>query len=251
MSQSAPQRDWLEQLLQRYLLPGLAVMYLLAAFLPQLGVWLRSTPVWGTETLGLGKVTMVNLLLAGLLFNTGLSVPLKELFCLTRHPKLVSLALAIRVTSCGLIILMALLLGWFLHGNVWNELQLGLILVAVMPVANSSAGWSHHSDANVGLSMWLILISVLLSPLLVPGLLEISAPLTAAGFRAGYSQLARGYAGSFVMTWVIIPAVLGVIFRSLFLKNSYPQWKSRIKLLTSLFLLLLNYANGAVSLPGL
>ncbi|TWT62612.1 Sodium Bile acid symporter family protein [Rubinisphaera italica] len=243
-------RRWLERMLQRYLLPGIALVYIISAFYPQFGIWLR-TQSFGEGGLGFGQITAVNLLLAGLLFNTGLAVPLKELLCLTRHPKLVALGLSIRITSSLLIILIAMVGGLLFSGHVWDSILLGLILIAVMPVANSSAGWTHHSDANVGLSMWLILSSVLLSPLLVPGLLDLSSQFVSAEIVKDYQQLAGGYAGSFVMMWVIIPAVLGVLFRTLFIKEYGPRLKLTVKVMTSLFLLILNYINGSVSLPGL
>jgi len=132
---------------------------------------------------------------------------------------------------------------------LWETLLLGLILVVVMPVANSSAGWSHHSDANVGLSISLILASVLLSPLMVPGLLQLAGRIAPENASISYLSLAGGYAGSFVMMWVILPAAMGVVCRTLFLQQRYDRWKLAIKTATCFCLLLLNYTNGAVSLP--
>ncbi|MCG6157746.1 bile acid:sodium symporter [Rubinisphaera sp. ICM_H10] len=249
MTNQPPIPKRLEQMLQRYLLPGIALVYGLAAIFPAPGVWLRTFEVPGSESLGLGPVTAVNLLLAGLLFNTGLAVPARELLCLTRHPKLIVLGLSIRVVSCCLIIALAIAGGVLFAGNTWDLILLGVILVAVMPVANSSAAWTHHSEANVGLSMWLIVISVLLSPILVPGLVGFASRFVNPEFISEYAEIGRGYAGSFVMTWVIIPAALGVLVRSVFIRDAFPRMKLTIKIMTSLFLLVLNYANGAVSLP--
>ncbi len=251
MMNNSTTRRWLERMLQRYLLPSLALVYVISAFFPQFGIWLRTQSITGGKDFGFGHINAVNLLLAGLLFNTGLAVPLKELLCLTRHPKLVALGLSIRITSSLIIILLAMMGGLLFSGTVWNSILLGLILIAVMPVANSSAGWTHHSDANVGLSMWLILSSVLLSPLLVPGLLDLSSQFVSAEIVEDYRRMAGGYAGSFVMMWVIIPAVLGVLFRTVFIKTYGPKLKLTVKVMTSLFLLILNYINGSVSLPSL
>ena len=239
----------LEQLIQRYLLPLIALAYLLSAIWPELGIWLRTHQLLGYGKSPLGEITSVHLLLAGLLFNTGLAVPLKELIWLGRHPKMVLLGLSIRLTACGLIMLLLLAGGSLLTGLFWDAVLLGLILVMVMPVANSSAGWSHHSDANVGLSISLILVSVILSPLLVPGLLQLAGKLAQENASISYSSLANNYAGSFVMLWVILPALTGIICRAAFLKERYDRFKAAIKAATCLCLLLLNYANGAVSLP--
>ncbi len=223
--------------------------YIVAALWPEGGYWLRSHDLFGSESIGLGSATGVNLLLAALLFNTGLAVPLGELMQLTRSPRLILLGLSIRITTCALILLLALSAGILFHGQLWDQILLGFILVTIMPVANSSAGWSHHSEANVGLSMWLILISVLLSPWLIPGLLQLASRLTPEEMESSYLVLAQGYAGSFVMTWVVIPAILGMLCRSLFLQTRYQTLKAWIKLTTFVCLVLLNYANGSVSLP--
>ncbi len=236
-------------MIQRYLLPLIALAYLLSAIQPELGIWLRTHQLLGYGKSPLGEITSVHLLLAGLLLNTGLAVPLKELIWLGRHPKMVLLGLSIRLTACGLIMLLLLAGGSLLTGLFWNAMLLGLILVMVMPVANSSAGWSHHSDANVGLSISLILVSVILSPLLVPGLLQLAGNLTQENASISYSSLAESYAGSFVMLWVILPAIAGIICRAAFLQDRYFRYKAVIKAATCLCLLLLNYANGAVSLP--
>ncbi len=249
MTSSRSNVSWPEQLIQRYLLPLIALAYLLSAYLPDLGIWLRNYPLLGYGKTPLGEVTAVHLLLAGLLFNTGLAVPLKELVWLTRHPKLVLVGLSIRLTACGLIMLILLAGGSIFSGLFWDTLLLGFILVMVMPVANSSAGWSHHSDANVGLSISLILVSVMLSPFMVPGLLQLTGNIAPANASISYSALAESYAGSFVMLWVILPAALGIVCRTLLLKNNYARWKVVIKGATCFCLLLLNYANGAVSLP--
>ncbi len=249
MTRSRSNISWLEQLIQRYLLPLIALAYLLSAYWPDLGIWLRNYPLLGYGRSPFGEVTAVHLLLAGLLFNTGLAVPVKELIWLGRHPKLVLVGLSIRLTACGLIMLILLGGGSLFSGLFWDTLLLGLILVMVMPVANSSAGWSHHSDANVGLSISLILVSVMLSPFMVPGLLELAGKITQDNASISYTALARSYAGSFVMLWVILPAAMGIICRTLLLKERYANWKVVIKGATCFCLLLLNYANGAVSLP--
>ncbi len=250
MATPTPSRIWLERALQRYLLAGIASAYVLAAFWPAGGIWLRAFSLWDSgATPGVGSATPVNLLLALLLFNTGLSVPLSELIRLGKNYRLVTLGMSIRLTTGALAILSALSLSLFFQGRLANELLLGLILITIMPVANSSAGWSHHSEANVGLSMWLILLSVLLSPWLVPGLLVLAGEAAAVPFAANYHVLAKGYAGPFVLMWVVIPALFGMTCRGLVLKNGSAVCKLRMKTVTFLCLVLLNYANGSVSLP--
>ena len=249
MTNSHTNASWPERLLQRYLLPLIAFVYVLSAFWPDSGIWLRNYPLLGSEETPLGEVTTVHILLAGLLFNTGLAVQLKELLWLVRHPKLVLLGLSIRLTACGLILLLVLAGGVFFQGLLWHTLLLGLILIIVMPVANSSAGWTHHSDANVALSISLILVTVFLSPLMVPGLLQLAGRIAQENASISYETLAGSYTGSFVVMWVMLPAAMGIACRTLFLKSRYVQWKLGIKAATCFCLLLLNYANGAVSLP--
>ena len=50
--------------------------------------------------------------------------------------------------------------------------MLGLALIASMPIAGSSAAWAQNANANLALSLGLILCSTVLSPLTTPVLLR-------------------------------------------------------------------------------
>lgn len=248
-SMTASSRQTLELWLQRALLPGIVGAYLLAALWPAGGIWLRGFAPLGETASGLGAVTPLNVLLAILLFNTGLAVPFPDLCRLARDYRLILLALSIRLTTCGLVLLVTGLIGMLFVGPLSQEFLLGLVLVTIMPVANSSAGWSHHSEANIGLSMWLILLSVLLSPWLVPGLLVLGGEAMPDAAAEPYFLLARGYAGAFVLMWVVIPALLGMACRSVWSARYTPSSQTLSRGVTFASLVLLNYANGSVSLP--
>jgi predicted Na+-dependent transporter len=71
-----------------------------------------------------------------------------------------------------------------------QNILVGLALVASMPVAGSSTAWSQNTDGDMALSLGLVLLTTLLSPLTTP------AALHAVGRRVCTPRVARQASGS-------------------------------------------------------
>ena len=75
----------------------------------------------------------------------------------------------------------------------------GLAVVAAMPVAGSSAGWARAADGNCALSLGLVLLSTLLSPLTTPLAFGAAAVIVPGATGDVLDRLAgTGGAGAFV-----------------------------------------------------
>ncbi|MCA9134275.1 MAG: hypothetical protein KDA45_14000, partial [Planctomycetales bacterium] len=145
----------------------LLAAYLCATWLPGPGLWLRSVE-FGSLTLPLPQV-----LLAGLLFTAGLcSTPdaLRTILRLRRPFLLMAL-------SAWLLPLLSAAVG---AAVLWSlgcppSVLLGMLVVAAMPVANSSVGWSTSMGGSVPLSIALLVVGTALSPLLSPMVINAGA----------------------------------------------------------------------------
>lgn len=128
-------------------------------------------------------------------------------------------------------------------------LLLGLTLVAAMPVANSSAGWTQQSEGNLAWSLGLIVLSIMLSPWVTPlgmRLLGFSLSASQAEF---VDRLVLQFSGVFFIVWVLAPTLLGLGLRQLLSEKQLQKSRPYLVLITAAALLLLNYANGALALP--
>jgi len=125
----------------------------------------------------------------------------------------------------------------------------GLALVAAMPVAGSSTAWSQNNNGDLSLSLGLVLLSTLLSPLTTPVILRASSWLTTGEYAAELRMLAASGTSAFLLLCVVLPSMLGVLGRRFIGGGRIDAARPRFKLVNSVTLLLLNYGNGAVSLP--
>jgi BASS family bile acid:Na+ symporter len=244
--------DRLAHLAHDNLLWLLLLSYVVAAFLPAAGLWLRGVtvalvPAGGGE---MARVTLPMLLLALLLFNAGLGVQLAHLKKLAAAPRLLLAGLAANLL---LPVLYILAVSWALRD--WHDpagveqLLLGLVLVASMPVAGSSAAWAQNANGNLALSLGLVLGSTLLSPLATPAVLFLIGCL-AHGIDAGVLDGLSGTGtGVFLAVFVLLPSLLGIAAGRVAGEAVVARSKQRLKLVNSVILLVLNYSNAAVSLP--
>ncbi|MCG8648426.1 MAG: bile acid:sodium symporter, partial [Pirellulales bacterium] len=98
-----------------------------------------------------------------------------------------------------------------------DGLLVGLVLVATMPVANSSVGWTQQARGNLALSLGLILFSISLCPWVTPHLLQLVGLSLSPLERAYCDALVARFTGMFFIVWVILPTLLGFGCR-------YLQW---------------------------
>lgn len=147
-------------------------------------------------------------------------------------------------------ILAVIVLSWF--PSVPVEVRLAVLIVSAMPVANSTAGWANQLGANISLSLAVLMVATMLSPLITAPLIKAST-LASGLQRDGVDALPAwgNDMSTFFALWVLAPIVLGVLLANVLPLRRLVKvrpWASQISLL---MLLALNYVNGTVCLPGL
>lgn len=243
----------LQHAIHRYFIWLIVSSYVLAAAFPGLGLLVRRAEL-GAITLPQGKiaVSLPPLMLAMLLFNAGLGVRTADLAGLRRKTWLLIAGAATNVAAplvfiAGLSVLMCL---WS-NADEAQQILTGLALVASMPIAGASTAWAQNANGNLALSLGLILLSTLSSPVLSPLALHAAGFLTTGDYSEDLHELAGSSAGSFLGVWVILPSLLGIASHKIIGERLAAQLSPCVKIFNSIVLLLLNYSNASLSLPNL
>lgn len=238
----------LAHLLHRHLLPLLLASYALAAVSPALGLWIKDArPLAGL--VGAGP-TAPSLLLAFLLFHAGLRVPGERVRRMARRPTVLFAGLA-----ANLAVPVVYLLGLIPMLRLWHNpsesgtILLGLALVAAMPVAGSSTGWAQSTGGDMALSLGLVLLSTVLSPLTTPLALKLLGVAAPEAYGGALHRLAGRDAGAFLAAWVLLPSLCGMGLRMALGREGVGVAEERLKPLSPLVLLVLCYANASACLP--
>lgn len=235
----------------KHLLWFLLATYAIAAVLPGPGLWLRERSIGRASFAGdTMKLSAPALMLAFLLFNAGFGVRLTELRHMVRRPWPLICGLfanlAVPLTFIGLMSL--IMRSWHNNDEVQNIL-VGLALIASMPIAGSSTAWAQNSNGNLALSLGMVLISTLLSPLTTPIILRSVGVLTIGDYSEDLVELASGGTNLFLALCVIVPSLLGIVCRLSIGEAKARSIKPWLKLVNICNLLILSYSNAAVSLP--
>jgi BASS family bile acid:Na+ symporter len=241
----------LSHFLHRYFIWLLLGAYALAASYPAPGLWINDVSLgevglFGEKTV----VTLPMLMLALLLCNAGLGVQPSSL----RQARLGSLVLLAGLAA-SLAVPITFILGLAQVMGPWpdpDEVQtilVGLALVASMPVAGSSTAWSQNADGDMALSLGLVLLTTLLSPLLTPMALHAVGLVATGEYAAELHRLAARGTGGFLAVCVVLPSFVGICGRAAVGGPRADAARPYLKLVNSVVLLVLNYSNGAVSLP--
>ncbi len=238
--------------LHHHLLWLLIAAYALAGFAPAAGLWLRSlhlgTAVIAGEAVSL---SLPSLLLSLLLFNAGLGVETNQLGELLGKYRILVIGLL-----ANLVLPFLVIAGVWMALPLWDEpnemqyLLVGLALIAAMPVAGSSTAWSQNSNGDLALSLGLVVGSTLLSPITTPAILHTVGWLTEGSFADSLHHLAAGGTRSFLVVFVLIPSLAGMAIRHLLGTGRLRRITPGLKVMNSGTLLILGYANAAVSLPA-
>ena len=226
--------------------------YLVAALWPGPGLWLRSVALGEVVLFGeRARLTLPVLLLAVLLFNAGLGVRTARLRALARGPWLLLAGLAANlVIPVAFIFAVTQGLRLFWHNaEEVQQILVGLALVASMPIAGSSTAWSQNANGDLAVSLGLVLCSTLLSPLTTPVALHAVGLMAAGEYATRLHELAASGTGLFLAVGVVLPSLLGILAHAALGERRVAAAGPALKLANSLNLLLLNYANAAVSLP--
>jgi BASS family bile acid:Na+ symporter len=226
--------------------------YALAGVAPGAGQWVgglaASAPAFGREVRASAPAAMLGFLL----FAAGFAVRGEYLRGVFRRPSALAAGLCASASVPVLALLAAapLLALWHDPAEA-RDLLVGLAVVAAMPVAGSSAGWSRAADGDCALSLGLVLLSTLLSPLTTPlafGMAARLAPGEASGILEGLAG--GGAAGAFVAAWVVLPTALGLCARWVVGGARADAAGPWLKRATSVVLLVLCYANASTCLPA-
>ena len=239
-------------LLHRHFLGLLLAVYAIATIEPFGGQWVSAL---GTHTQAFGRewhFSATAAMLGFLLFAAGLGVRGESLRGILRRPTALGIGLLATLTiPVAMVIVLAQLMTMWHSPTEAHDVVLGLAVVAAMPVAGSSAGWTRAADGDAALSLGLILLSTLLSPLTTPLAFGAAGAFNPGGASDELGRLAgAGGAGLFLVAWVVAPIVLGIICRWVVGGRRVDALGSAVKLMTSIVLLTLCYVNASGCLPG-
>jgi BASS family bile acid:Na+ symporter len=190
-------------------------------------------------------------MLSFLLFNAGLGVKTKELAGLRAKPQLVIIGfLTNLLLPVLLIFLFRGVLGTWHNQDELQNLLVGLALIAAMPIAGSSAAWAQNANGNLSLSLGLVLASTILSPLTTPCILHEYGSITHGDYSEDLHELASQGTNAFLCLTVVLPSLLGMLTHFILGEAKTAKLKPVMKLINFTFLLVLNYSNASMSLPG-
>jgi BASS family bile acid:Na+ symporter len=225
----------------------LVASYLVAAVVPGPGLYLRSFS-WGNPYAG--EITAPMLLLALLLFCAAAVVQWEQVWQLFQKPGVLLVALfATWLVPCLFVSLLGGTLLNALPAETASGMVVGLALVAAMPVANSSLAWTQNSRGNVALGLGLIVLTIVLSPVATPQMLNLMGFALSDDATAQTEQLVRRFSGLFFIVWVILPSLAGMIFNRWMGAAAIARSRGTIRLVSAIALLTLNYTNASLAMP--
>jgi BASS family bile acid:Na+ symporter len=243
----------LTHFIHRYFLALLVGSYVLAGFLPGPGLALREISFGAVALPGMG-VTHFSLsmaMLSFLLFNAGLGIRAKELMDLQKKPQLLLVGFAANILiPVILVIALRGMMGLWHNQDELHNLLVGLALIIAMPIAGSSATWSQNSNGNLSLSLGLVLLSTILSPLTTPLVLHTFGFMTAGDYAEDLHEMAQQGTNAFLCLTVVLPSLAGMLAHYVLREKNTIKLKPFLKLANFTMLLILNYSNASTSLPA-
>lgn len=253
---SAQKHGYIENIthfIHRFFLPILLASYLFAGLLPGLGLALREITFGSVDLPGMGKtnLSLSMVMLSFLLFNAGLGIKAKELLGLRKKPQILLVGFAANIIiPIVLVIALRGLLGFWHSQDELHNLLVGLALIIAMPIAGSSAAWSQNANGNLSLSLGLVLLSTILSPLTTPLVLHLFGNMTAGDYSEDLHEMAQQGTNAFLCLTVVLPSLAGMITHYILGENATLKLKPYLKLANFVVLILLNYSNASTSLPA-
>jgi BASS family bile acid:Na+ symporter len=220
--------------------------YALAAICPRPGIALRK---WEWSPGGI-PVSVSLLLLAVMLFIAALSTDTVQIRSVLQKPLVPVVGLvAIWLAPAIVVILAGWAVPWAVDGQQTAGLMVGLALVAAMPVANSTVGWTQTAGGSLALSLSLVVVSILLSPWVTPSLLTWLGMSLSPSEQEFCERLVTSFSGLFFICWVLLPTAAGFAARYLFSPAALARSSGWRTIASASALLGLNYVNTAVALP--
>lgn len=243
----------LAHLIHKYFLPLLLLSYALAGLAPDFGLALRQIS-FGTidlPTIGKTNFSLSMFMLSFLLFNAGLGIKTSELVNLKKSPRvLLAGFLANIIIPVVLIVAVRGLIGFWHNPDELNNLLVGLALVIAMPIAGSSAAWTQNANGNLSLSLGLVFLSTILSPITTPIVLHVFGFMTGGDYSEDLHEIAQDGTNAFLCLTVVVPSILGMLTNYFLGEKNTLKLKPYLKLINFIVLLTLNYSNATNSLPA-
>jgi BASS family bile acid:Na+ symporter len=232
--------------LHRFFLPVLVGTYALAGLFPGPGTVIREFAV---RLPGGGEERISMLLLAVLLFCAAAVIQYSQVRDLVQTPSVLLIGLTAAWLGPALLV-MALgpLMPWLASHDATAGMIVGLALVAAMPVANSSAGWTQNAGGNIALSLSLIIVSIILSPLVTPNLLKCMGWALSDADTHRIELVVTQFSGWAFILWVILPSLAGAMVGTLAGEERIVHAKPWFRLITLITILILNYANASLAI---
>lgn len=225
----------------------LVASYLLAAVVPGPGLMLRGLS-WGNPYAG--EITAPMLLLALLLFCAAAVVRWEQVWSLMERPGVLVVGLiASWVVPTLFVTLLGTVLPSLIDPTIMSGLLVGLALVAAMPVANSSVAWTQNSRGNVALGLGLIVLSIVVSPIATPQMLNLMGLALTDEATKQCQELVKRFSGLFFIVWVILPSAAGMLLNRYVGAEGIKRHRGSIRLVSAIALLALNYTNASLAMP--
>jgi BASS family bile acid:Na+ symporter len=233
-------------LLHRYFLPALLAVYFLSAVAPRPGAFIREFEV--TLPGGIHERASM-LLLAVLLFCAAAVIQWPQIHGLIDRPSILLFGLLTAWLGPALLVaLFSGMLPWLATNETTSGMLVGFALVAAMPVANSSAGWTQNAGGNVAISLALIVLSIILSPLATPNLLKLMGWALSAEDTRRIETVVTQFSGWRFILWVILPSLAGAVAAWGAGRERIVRAKPWFRLVTLATILVLNYANASLAM---
>lgn len=241
-----------QHVVHKYFIWIIVLSYIIAATFPGLGLMIRSIELGSIDV----ARTQINFLLplvmlAFLLFNAGLGIRTTELTSLMRNPSpLVAGAAANLFAPLAFVVGVSVTMKLWHNPDEVQQILTGLALVASMPIAGASTAWAQNANGNLALSLGLILVTTMCSPALTPIILHAVGFMTTGDYSEDLHELAKNGAGAFLGVWIILPSLLGMLAQRILGEKHTALISPYLKLGNFGVLVLLNYSNASLSLPG-
>lgn len=225
----------------------LVASYLLAAVAPGPGLAIRRLAF--TRSTG-DEISAPLLLLALLLFCAAVVVRWSQVRDLLQRPGILLMSLlAVWIVPGVFVILMGWMLPTFLGTHVSAGMMVGLALVAAMPVANSSVAWTQNAHGNVALGLGLIVLTIVLSPIATPQMLNLMGLALSEAETQHCEMLVTKFSGTFFIFWVILPSAAGLVCNRIARPERIERARGSIRFVSAVALLTLNYTNASLAMP--
>jgi BASS family bile acid:Na+ symporter len=235
----------------RHCLWLLLACYAVAALLPTFGLWLRNVSLGETQFSGRPtKITLPMAMLALLLLNAGLGIRRSQLSGWPRLTLLLTAGLLANIVVPVLFVFLATAATrMWLDPEEVQSILVGLAIVAAMPIAGSSTAWSQNVNGDMTVSLGMVALSTLLSPLTTPLVFTCLSLLAEEETAQLLHRVAAEGAEWFVVACVLAPSLLGAALVFVLGEARLQTARPYLKLLAWIDLLLLVYANAAATLP--